>query len=273
MRHFDPPSVRYLRKRPPSVRSMPAGPTESAAVLLPRVAMATETSEDVLCLSSDGARDGAQSHKFCVRARLADATASGASATPAAVRSGGDPSENVRELHRRRVAGEAQRRPDVAWVGARGLENLITQEIGRRRQASRNGGAPVPVPLPRQTMFFPVDTTGLFGPEPVQSAGTSGYTHGYPEDMIPGTEAELDALDDVVDDDVVDDFGFPVGLAPLTPSAPVPADGAIRAGLLGLLNVDRFNLREFVAATQRGRRGTRSTPAQTRGSAGHGSLP
>lgn len=177
------------------------------------------------------------------------------------------PSENVRELHRRRVTCEAQRRPDVAWVGARGLENLIAQEITRRRQASRNGGAPVPIPLPRQTMFFPVDTTGLFGPEPVQSAGTSSYAHGYPGDMIPGTEAELDALNGALDDaldDVVDDFGFPAGFEALPPRAAVPADGAIRAGLLGLLNVDRFNLREFVAATQRGRRGARSTPAQTR---------
>ena len=242
--------------------------------------MATEASEECpVCLEAMGPGTGrtkvanfACSHAFCARC---DGEWYVQSDTCPLCRSERRraPSENVRELHRRRVAGEAQRRPDVAWVGARGLENLITQEIGRRRQASRNGGAPVPVPLPRQTMFFPVDTTGLFGPEPVQSAGTSGYTHGYPEDMIPGTEAELDALDDVVDDDVVDDFGFPVGLAPLTPSAPVPADGAIRAGLLGLLNVDRFNLREFVAATQRGRRGTRPTPAQTRGSAGHGSLP
>ena len=179
---------------------------------------------------------------------------------------------DVREMHRRRILGEAQRRPaDLPHVSDETWEQAVA-EVGRALNAR-------PVPLRRQTetMFFPIDTTGLFGPEatptfsvapnanPRPAAATlgSGYTHGYPEDMIPGTEAELDALDALSD---MDDYGFPSGrgsasvygdLAALTPSARalLSPDRGIRAGLMGLLNVDRFNLRDFVSATQRGRRG------------------
>lgn len=251
---------------------MSAGTQRAAGVSVP--AMAAE--ECAVCMEPMGQGTGrtkvasfACSHEFCTAcdrelySRLDDRCPMCRS--PRQSFGTGTAVGDVREMHRRRILGEAQRRPaDLPHMSDETWETALA-EVGRAFTAR-------PVPLRRQTetMFFPIDTTGLFGPEPtltfsvapnrnpVPAAATlgSGYTHGYPEDMIPGTEAELDALDAL---DAFDDYGFPSGrdLAALSSSARdvLSRDRGIRAGLLGLLNVDRFNLREFVSATQRGRRG------------------
>lgn len=117
------------------------------------------------------------------------------------------------------------------------------------------------------TVFFPVvaavDAGGATDRSvlgTVRQARVMAAVHlgGYPNDTIPGTEAELDdigALPALESGLALDGYGIPT-----TTSGPGPVrmDHCIHSALMGLLNVDRFNLRDFVSATRRERvqRGT-----------------